>query len=385
MLPYRKFAAAPLLLLLLLAVGNGPAGAAVKDATSHDSVPTQAAMHLPAASDPLASAADPGAPLVRPEDGSFPLSLPDGWTEDPALNAYAELSASNSDGDRYLMVLSEPKPDGGKEASPSLTDYRSLWMKEYAASLSGMKAEKEAAVRLNGREARFDEFSGSMDGTVLRYEAVFLDGGSRFYQLLFWSSEDRFAEAREDFYAIARSFRLPDSGTDAAALTAQPASSAVDSPLRITGEDGTQMMLPGGWSETEGAFPGASMQADDEARSRHLAVIPQPDEAGITPGTFGEAEETALRQKLAAFLADAFAWQRLDSGPAWKPEALTVNGFPALQTELAIPNGDTPVGIWVTAVRMPDTVQYLIFWTAEDDFAAMKRDLLPSVLSFQLQ
>lgn len=133
------------------------------------------------------------------------LTFPAGWRSDPTLNDEASLQASGHFRTAFVVVISEPKGD-----FPAGTDaqaYSDLTRPALVESLTNASASPPRRLTVNGSPVVQYEINGSSEGDPVTMLHNSIQAKKGFYQVLLWTTRDKFAERKPELDQILRSFR----------------------------------------------------------------------------------------------------------------------------------------------------------------------------------
>ena len=133
-------------------------------------------------------------------DDAYKLNIDGGWKiRSTPLNPRAELSVSDEKNSRYFIVLRDSKSDFSDDVT----------MEKYSELSKKILSE-------NGGDERMLEIVESGEGyyscvcesdeVKIRFLVFLKEGKEDFYQIMFWTTESKFDDSKDDFLRIADSF-----------------------------------------------------------------------------------------------------------------------------------------------------------------------------------
>ncbi|MBD0269162.1 MAG: hypothetical protein ICV77_12825 [Cyanobacteria bacterium Co-bin8] len=146
-----------------------------------------------------------GRSLENPQE-EIRVRLPRGWDIAPtnALHDNADLYAYNADQEMYFLVIGE---------NASAVSYNSLQdnSQEYRRLLASQfdNVAQEEVTQLNsvgGYPASQYLVRGQVQGTPIAYLHTTVEANNRYYQVVAWTSEERYNENRDELQSIISSF-----------------------------------------------------------------------------------------------------------------------------------------------------------------------------------
>jgi hypothetical protein len=157
-------------------------------------------------------------------EGGLQMKVPSSWREDKALNAQADLQASNRVDEAYALVISDSKQEFGEQ---KLEDFATLAKDNFIKGIQNPTVSAPKQLTLNGKPSIRYEIQGTADNVKVVYLITLAQTDSRFLQAIAWSLPDRLNENRQVLERVTASIRetRPAAPSPAATPGASPAPS----------------------------------------------------------------------------------------------------------------------------------------------------------------
>ena len=160
-------------------------------------------------------------------ESGLEMKVPASWREDNALNAQADLQASNREAEAYALVIPDLKQEF---VNPKLEDFATMAKDNFIKGIQNPNVTGPRQLTLNGKPAIRYEIRGVAENIRVVYLMTLMETDSRFLQVIAWSLPDRLSENRpilEDVTASIRETRpaSPSPPTSPGAPPAAPAQS----------------------------------------------------------------------------------------------------------------------------------------------------------------
>ncbi|MDO7907347.1 hypothetical protein Q5741_13120 [Paenibacillus sp. JX-17] len=141
---------------------------------------------------------------LKSDDGVLSIKVPSNWKQETKLNEEADIQASYTKGEDYLMVLSELKSDIGEEYT--MDDYYSVIKDQMLNSVQNAKVEEVGQVEVNGMKGKQFSLSGSVDSIKMSYLVTVVESKQRYNQIIFWTLQNKYIESKKEYQGILQSF-----------------------------------------------------------------------------------------------------------------------------------------------------------------------------------
>jgi hypothetical protein len=148
---------------------------------------TQTAMQ-PAAAEPP--------PVITSSDGTGSITAEGGWKQATGLHKKAQLQATNSYGDMYLVVFTEKKD---RYAGVTLDDYSEVTRGHIVELLSSPSVSRPKQITVSGNPALQYEIHGYAKNSKVAYMHTSVESPMYFHEIIVWTPEDRF---QRNHYAL---------------------------------------------------------------------------------------------------------------------------------------------------------------------------------------
>lgn len=147
-----------------------------------------------------------GRQLLRNEDSEVQLTLPEGWVDVQSLRPDADLYVATADRTMYVLVLADPKQSevGTFSLANNATQYLSFLDRGLSQPQPGQATN---VTSLNGLKAVQYEVRGRVDTMPIVYLHTTVEGETNYYQVVAWTSADKYATAKRDLLTVVESFR----------------------------------------------------------------------------------------------------------------------------------------------------------------------------------
>ncbi|MGF9697243.1 hypothetical protein [Paenibacillus sp. MABNR03] len=131
------------------------------------------------------------------EDGYIQIRIPSNWSTSLSLVPDADLQASFVNNEDYMAVLHEAKEDVG--ADITLQDYYDLIMENNVNPEGNASISERVPVTINGMTGWQVEVRTEVERMKIGYVYTFLESATHFSQVIFWTFESRFDQAKDDY------------------------------------------------------------------------------------------------------------------------------------------------------------------------------------------
>lgn len=162
-------------------------------------------------------------------DSGLQMKVPASWREDRALNAQADLQASNRGAEAYALVI----PDSKQEfVNQKLEDFATTAKDNFLKGVQNANVTGPKPLTLNGKPAIRYEVQGTAENVRVVYLMTLMETESRFLQVIAWSVPDRLNENRPILEKVTASIRevRPASPSPATSPGVSPAAPAAPPP-----------------------------------------------------------------------------------------------------------------------------------------------------------
>jgi hypothetical protein len=141
------------------------------------------------------------------------MEVPTGMVEKDNLNEFAILQYADKEKRRYLIVLSDEKSmltdmmsagDSTETSVPDINMYTSM----IADMMNPTGFEVLDSLDVNGHKALMATFSGETEGKQVQYRLGIIEGPDAFYQIMFWTPEDKRSGFDEFSTRVLKSFDI---------------------------------------------------------------------------------------------------------------------------------------------------------------------------------
>jgi hypothetical protein len=132
------------------------------------------------------------------------MKVPASWRKDTALNAQADLQASNRDAEAYALVIPDLKQEF---VNPKLDDFATIAKDNFVKGIQNANVTGPRPLTLNGKPAIRYEIQGVADNVRVVYLMTLLETDTRFLQVITWSLPDRLRENRPILEKVTASVR----------------------------------------------------------------------------------------------------------------------------------------------------------------------------------
>lgn len=134
------------------------------------------------------------------------LTLPQGWVDVQDLRPDADLYAAHEDRTMYVMVLSDPKRS--EVGAFNLVDNSNQYLSFLDRGLTQEQPEVATTMTtLNGLDALQYEVRGRVDNQPVVYLHTTVEGDTNYYQVVAWTTAERYAAAKGELQTVIQSFR----------------------------------------------------------------------------------------------------------------------------------------------------------------------------------
>lgn len=134
------------------------------------------------------------------------ITVPTDWVSaGDGLRGSADIYASYPPGEMFASVLSESKDVLGQfDLEDNAEQYRWLIEKELSEYDTSTRTTLD---EVNGDPAVQYEIRGRVDGVPVVYLHTTVQGSDGYYQVVGWTTEERYAENKDDLQQVIQSFR----------------------------------------------------------------------------------------------------------------------------------------------------------------------------------
>jgi hypothetical protein len=137
------------------------------------------------------------------KDNSCEISIPASWVENPKIKEDAVIVANDSGQNQFVMILK----DGKQDYTGNLADYARDATDRMLKKLTSLQTGLRGSTSVPGRPAIQEVVSGEINHLRISYFITYVEGETRFYQVICWSLESKETAARPLFEKITNSFR----------------------------------------------------------------------------------------------------------------------------------------------------------------------------------
>jgi hypothetical protein len=138
------------------------------------------------------------------DDKKIEITLPAYMSKELELSPIADIQASRSLQEEYMMVIREDK--GEFADNITLNDYYDAIIANMTESLVNSSQTEPQDIQINGQPALQFELSGEVDKIKISYLLTLVETDGNFNQLLFWTLQNRMDDKREMFIEAASTF-----------------------------------------------------------------------------------------------------------------------------------------------------------------------------------
>lgn len=152
-------------------------------------------------------------------DGRYSVDVPQTFKKVKDLNDAASLQCEDAVRKLYTIVIDEPKDalsTSLQNASlydkytDDLNGYSQLIIDGLDASVSVKEMPPFEEATINGLKARILSFEGVSSGTPIYWKLAFIEGNTRYYQVMVWTEAGRRGKQEAKMAAIINSFKDTD-------------------------------------------------------------------------------------------------------------------------------------------------------------------------------
>jgi hypothetical protein len=144
---------------------------------------------------------------VTAKDGSCRVVVPAGWSAATGLHDQADLQVADKRRDAYLVVLTEPKENFGKDVT--FRDHSRMTLTAFQKTLTELKTiSGPTEMQINGRPAIQYVYSGvTSDRLRIQYVHTTVDGNKSFHQVIGWTTMSNATRNRPAINQVIESFQ----------------------------------------------------------------------------------------------------------------------------------------------------------------------------------
>ncbi|MFC7393805.1 hypothetical protein [Scopulibacillus cellulosilyticus] len=291
-----------------------------------------------------------GTPL-RNGNGSLQLTLPDGWQEDKLLNPQAALAASNRTKDEYILVFAYAKREFSKNAR--LDNFINAMQANMKVEAKNMVVGQENNVTVDRLPAKQVNIKGEISGIKAEMLVTYLEKGDYFFQMMAWTSEDKYEGSKQDLKQVSESLRILKNDIPNASSGTPNASNGALTQGFKSNDGNSAIKLPADWRTESNLNPDASIQASNTANEEYLVIISEPKSHFNNGFKLKDYYNIVIKNMNNA----------VQNASSTKPVSIKINQKPALQYELSGEVENIKLSYLVTLVESPDGFHQVIFWT----------------------
>lgn len=123
------------------------------------------------------------------------------------MNDDATIEAANAYGEKYVIVITEPKSDFRFMKMNDIKDYGDLAVKLMKDSSPLMSVSPSTRLKINGKTAVRYEMKGTVDGIKVVYWLTAVEGNQHFHQVLTWTLASQEYKNKDALEKVTNSFR----------------------------------------------------------------------------------------------------------------------------------------------------------------------------------
>lgn len=138
------------------------------------------------------------------DDKKMEITIPAYMSEELELSPIADIQASRSLQEEYMMVIRESKEVFAEDTS--LRDYYDAILVSMKENLTNTKQTDPQEIQINGQSALQFELNGEIDKIKISYLITLVETDGNFTQLLFWTLQNRMDDKREMFIQASSTF-----------------------------------------------------------------------------------------------------------------------------------------------------------------------------------
>jgi hypothetical protein len=153
-----------------------------------------------------ASVVPESAPVITASDHSSTITGEGGWKSATGLHPKAQLQASNSYGDMYLVVFSEKKD---RYSGVTLEDYSEVTRGHILKTLTSPSMSSDRQVTIDGNPGLQNEIHGYAKSAKIAYIHTVVETPLYFHEIIVWTPENRFQRNRFALENAINSFKEP--------------------------------------------------------------------------------------------------------------------------------------------------------------------------------
>jgi hypothetical protein len=141
-----------------------------------------------------AAVATPEPPaVITAADGSGTVTAEGGWKQASGLHKKAQLQATNSYGDMYLVVFSEKKD---RYSGVTLDDYSEVTRGNVLETLTSPSISRPKQITMDGNQAVQYTIRGYTKGSKIAYVHTAVESPLYFHEIIVWTPDARFERNR---------------------------------------------------------------------------------------------------------------------------------------------------------------------------------------------
>src|SRR5258706_6078945 len=103
--------------------------------------------------------------VLKSSDGRFEITIPAGWRENAGLNSSADIKASNTRQEMYVLVMIEPKADFADDVT--FDQFTELTLQSMRKNVASAESTPPIPLKINGNTARQYEVQGVVNGVKI--------------------------------------------------------------------------------------------------------------------------------------------------------------------------------------------------------------------------
>jgi hypothetical protein len=159
--------------------------------------------------------------LNKPETvkvgGRYAIDIPASMSETKDLNNDASLQYQNGMQELYIIVQEEPKKTyddiiaaDPEIYTPGLKGYAELLLNDSKSKIKTNDQPVLIPQKIGNLNAYITEFRGEINGLKIYWKLAYVEGKSRYYQIMAWTLEEKTEDHRETITAMINSFKETD-------------------------------------------------------------------------------------------------------------------------------------------------------------------------------
>lgn len=151
--------------------------------------------------------------------GRYSIDIPKSYTTTKDLNQDASLQYNDAKRELYVIVIDEPKEaitkalvENGLENTytPDLKGYSQLIVDNMTPKVQADTLSPFTDITIGGLKGRASGIQGVVQGHHIYWKMAFVEGKSRYYQIMLWTLADRRKKHEAEMQSIIDSFKETD-------------------------------------------------------------------------------------------------------------------------------------------------------------------------------